>query len=457
MIEILAGASAILSLGCLGGTAALLARRPKDDSERIAALVAERAAALVSERVAQVERVLREDARSERLETGETLRAFRDAVGSALDKGRSETGAAIEAVAAALRGEQNGSSRALREELVASLARFEDSVTGAMRSQNDSMTVQIDRMRSENGVKLEEMRVVVDEKLQGTLEKRLGESFKQVSDRLEQVHKGLGEMQNLANGVGDLKRVLTNVKTRGTWGEVQLGNLLEQIFRPDQFLVEANCRKGTAERVDYAIRLPGKGPYDSEVLLPIDSKFPVEDYERLRIAAERGDAEAVEVAGKALEVRVRTFAKDISEKYINAPVTTDFAVMFLPTEGLYAEILRRPGLAESMQNDNRVVVAGPSTLGALLNAIQMGFRTMAIEQRSSEVWQVLGAVKTEFGKYGDVLDKVQKKLQEASKTIDDVAVRKRAIDRQLRSVEALDNDVAVETKDKPFALLPSID
>jgi DNA recombination protein RmuC len=297
-------------------------------------------------------------------------------------------------------------------------------------------------LQQDNAARLEQMRQTVDEKLQGTLEKRLGESFKQVSERLELVHKGLGEMQTLATGVGDLKKVLTNVKTRGIWGEVQLGNLLEQVLTPDQYAANVACREGSADRVEYVIRLPGHDDANTEVWLPIDAKFPREDYERLLDAADRADAEGVELAARALEGRVKVFAKDVSSKYINPPRTTDFAILFLPTEGLYAEVLRRPGLMDVLQRDYRINLCGPTTLGALLNSLQMGFRTLAIQKRSSEVWEILGAVKTEFGKYGEVLDKVQKKLVEATVSIDQVNVRKRAIDRKLRTVAELPTNAA---------------
>ncbi|OAN51128.1 recombinase RmuC [Paramagnetospirillum marisnigri] len=387
-------------------------------------------------------------ARAGREEMGGLIRAFQEGAQAGADKQFTELRLLVEQKLAEFRADQATQGRNLREEVAGGLKSQGEALTNTLRERLETVakavaeqtrvvSEHLEKLRGENTAKLEQMRQTVDEKLQGTLEKRLGESFKLVSERLEQVHKGLGEMQSLANGVGDLKRVLTNVKTRGTWGEVQLGNLLEQIFRPDQFLKEANCQKGSLERVDYAIRLPGKGDQDPEVLLPIDSKFPNEDYERLQMAVERADPEAVEVAAKALETRVKQFARDIRDKYVNPPVTTDFAILFLPTEGLYAEVLRRPGLMDLIQRDYKVVAAGPTTLGAILNAVQMGFRTMAIEKRSSEVWEILGAVKTEFGKYGEVLDKVQKKLQEASSSIDAVAVRRRAIDRRLRSVEAL--------------------
>jgi DNA recombination protein RmuC len=277
----------------------------------------------------------------------------------------------------------------------------------------------------------------VDEKLQSTLETRLGESFRQVSERLEQVHRGLGEMQSLATGVGDLKRVLGNVKTRGIFGEVQLGAILEQVMTPEQYAANVPTRPGSAERVEFAVRLPGAaGDPGSQVWLPIDAKFPREDYERLLDAQERADADAAAVAGLALERRIREEGKSIAQKYVEPPHTTDFALLFLPTEGLYAEVLRRPGLVEAMQRDHRIVVAGPTTLSALLNSLRMGFRTLAIEQRSSEVWQVLGAVKTEFGKFAGVLEKTRKKLSEATSVIDQADVRTRAIERKLRGVEA---------------------
>lgn len=291
-------------------------------------------------------------------------------------------------------------------------------------------------IQADNAAKLEEMRRTVDEKLHATLEQRLGESFKLVSERLEQVHRGLGEMQTLAAGVGDLKRVLTNVKTRGTWGEVQLANLLEQILTADQYGASVATRPGSAERVDFAIRLPGKED-GALVWLPIDAKFPVEDYQRLIEAQERGDVAAVEEAAKAIEVRLKSEAKSIREKYVAPPHTTDFAILYLPIEGLYAEALRRPGLAEALQRDWRVSLAGPTTLAAMLNSLQMGFRTLAIEQRSAEVWAVLGAVKTEFGKFGEALAHTKKKLEEASSSIGKAETRTRVLSRKLKEVEAL--------------------
>ena len=291
-------------------------------------------------------------------------------------------------------------------------------------------------IQADNAVKLEEMRRTVDEKLHATLEQRLGESFKLVSERLEQVHRGLGEMQTLAAGVGDLKRVLTNVKTRGTWGEVQLSALLEQLLTSEQFAANVVTRPESNERVDFAIRLPGKGD-GAVVWLPIDAKFPIEDYQRLLDAQDRADPVAMEEAARAIEVRLKNEARSIHEKYVSPPHTTDFAMLYLPVEGLYAEALRRPGLAESLQRDWRISLAGPTTLAAMLNSLQMGFRTLAIEQRSAEVWAVLGAVKTEFGKFGEALAHTKKKLDEASNSIAKAETRTRQLTRKLKDVEAL--------------------
>ena len=306
-----------------------------------------------------------------------------------------------------------------------------------MESMQVAVEAKLQTLQADNAVKLEQMRATVDEKLHATLERRLGESFKLVSERLELVHKGLGEMQTLAAGVGDLKKVLTNVKTRGTWGEVQLGNLLEQVLTPEQYAANVVTKPGSNERVEFAIRLPAKDQAGSVLWLPIDAKFPLEDYQRLSEAQDRCDLPAIEEQGKALETRIKTEAKTIREKYIEPPYTTDFGILFLPVEGLYAEVLRRPGLCETLQRDFRVVLAGPATLAAFLNSLQMGFRTLAIEKRSSEVWALLGAVKGEFGKFGDVLEKTQRKLQEASNSIDTAAKRSRSIEHKLKDVQAL--------------------
>ncbi|PTT89307.1 DNA recombination protein RmuC [Pelomonas sp. HMWF004] len=297
-------------------------------------------------------------------------------------------------------------------------------------------------IQQDNEKKLEQMRATVDEKLHATLEQRLGESFKQVADRLEQVHKGLGEMQNLARDVGSLNRVLTNVKTRGVFGEVQLAGLLEQVFTPDQYATNVATLPGSSARVEFAIKLPGQRDDGQPLWLPIDAKFPREDYERLLDAQERADAPAAEAAGKAIEARLRLEAKTIREKYIGPPHTTDFGMLFVPTEGLYAEALRRPGLLESLQREFKVMLVGPTTLLATLTSLQMGFRTLALEKRSAEVWEVLGAVKTEFGKFGDVLSKVKKKLDEAGNTLSDAEVRTRAMTRKLKGVEALPDEAA---------------
>ena len=299
-----------------------------------------------------------------------------------------------------------------------------------------TLSAGMERMQRDNAEKLEKMRLTVDEKLHETLNRRLGESFSLVNERLEQVYKGLGEMQTLASGVGDLKKVLTNVKTRGIWGEVQLGTLLSQILAPAQYAENVQVIPHSAERVEYAVILPGSSE-GSRVFLPIDSKFPMEAYERLLAASEEGSADAVNAASAELCAAIRTEAKRISRKYIGPPYTTDFAIMFLATEGLYAEALRSRGLVEELQREQRILVAGPTTLTALLNSLQVGFRTLAIEQRSAEVWQLLGAVKTEFGRFGDLLDQTQQRLRQAGETIEKAAVRTRAINRRLRDVEAL--------------------
>jgi DNA recombination protein RmuC len=343
-----------------------------------------------------------------------------------LDRALERLERTVHAEASAGRGESGQASTLLRDEVERRLE--------AVRA---TVEQRLEQLRVENGARLDQVRQTVDEKLQGTLEKRLGDSFRLVSERLEAVQRGLGEMQTLATGVGDLKKVLSNVKIRGTWGEVQLGALLEQVLSPEQWAANVATRPGSAERVEFCVRLPGPETGQPEVLLPIDAKFPLEDWQRLVEASERADAAGVEAAGLALERRIRACAQDIHDKYLNPPRTTDFGILFLPTEGLYAEVVRRTGLTETLQREWKVSVAGPTTLGALLNSLQMGFRTLAIQRRSSEVWQVLGAVKTEFGNFGVVLEKVEKKLQEASNQIHQVGVRRRAIERTLRDVQAL--------------------
>lgn len=340
-----------------------------------------------------------------------------------------------------------------REELNNGLRRFGDQLSGQLALLTQRNGEELEKLRGviesklaslqkDNGDRLDQIRQTVDEKLHNTLEQRLGESFKLVSERLEQVHRGLGEMQNLAAGVGDLKKVLSNVKVRGTWGEVQLEQLLEQVLTPDQFAKNVTPKPNSAERVEFAIRLPGRDLDNTPVWLPIDAKFPLEDYQSLLEAQEAGDLPGLEAAGKALEIRIRNEAKSIRDKYIEPPYTTDFGLLFLPIESLYAEVLRRPGLSDALQRDYRVTVAGPTTLAAMLNSLQMGFRSLAIEKRSSEVWAILGAVKTEFGKFGDVLAKTKKKLDEARSTIEQAETRTRQIGRKLTSVVELPNDSA---------------
>ena len=333
-----------------------------------------------------------------------------------------------------------------REEAGAAAKTQREELTSSLESVRAIVDLRLKQLQEDNSKQIDKMRATVDEKLQGTLEKRLGESFKLVSDRLEQVHQGLGAMRQLASDVGGLQKILANVKTRGGWGEVQLGNLLEQILTADQFARNVKTRDETGEHVDFAIKLPGD-ENGAPVWLPIDAKFPTEDYQRLIAAQDKGDVDAIEDAMKGLETQLRKNAKDICAKYINPPRTTDFALMFLPTEGLYAEAIRRVGLAEQVQRDCRVVFAGPTTLAALLNSLQMGFRTLSIQKRSSEVWNLLAGVKTEFGKFGEALAAVKDKLDQASRHVDNVAVRSRAITKKLRDVEELPSNPQPLLKD----------
>lgn len=356
---------------------------------------------------------------------------------------RGGAGDAILSKIESLESAQERGERMVREEM----ARSREETAKAAKSQREELTkslenvrgivdVRLKQLQEDNAMQIDKMRATVDEKLQGTLEKRLGESFKLVSDRLEQVHQGLGAMQQLASDVGGLQKVLANVKTRGGWGEVQLGALLEQVLTSDQFARNVKTRDDSAENVEFAIKLPGDDN-GAPVWLPIDAKFPTEDYQRLVIAQEKGDVDLIDAAMKSLESQLKKSAKEICAKYINPPRTTDFALMFLPTEGLYAEAIRRVGLVDQVQRDCRVVFAGPTTLVALLNSLQMGFRTLAIQKRSSEVWNLLAGVKTEFGKFGDALSAVKEKLDQASRKMEDVDVRSRAITRKLRDVEEL--------------------
>ena len=414
----------------------------------------------------RLQRTLREEQRSGREELQQGFERFRghvseqlgdmsrqqaeriDGFGQRLAALTDSTGVGLQTLAQRLTED----ARHSREELVQALNRFGEqqqqrlTALGAQHEQRmgevrGTLEAQLKTLREDNAAQLEKMRATVDEKLQSTLETRLGQSFQLVSERLEAVQRGLGEMQSLATGVGDLKRVLGNVKNRGILGEVQLGALLEQMLTPEQYQSNMITVPGSNDRVEFAIRLPG-AERDQPVWLPVDAKFPREDYERLLDAQERADADAANLAALALERRMREEARTIRAKYVAPPHTTDFAILFLPTEGLYAEVIRRPGLFEALQHEYRVTVAGPTTLSALLNSLQMGFRTLAIQQRSGEVWQLLGAVKTEFGKFGDVLDKVKKKLDEAGRHIDATGVRTRAIARRLRGVESLGTDDA---------------
>ncbi len=397
--------------------ALLVARRPVDAAESRDAFDAlERAQRDAADRLARELRAeVLEQARGNRGEIAESIGRF---------------ARQLTAQAASVARIQNAQIDGFAQQL----ARLAESNERRLAEIRTTLEEKLRELQTDNAAKLEQMRATVDEKLHATLEQRLGESFRMVSDRLEQVHRGLGEMQALASDVGDLKRVLANVKTRGIWGEVQLSALLEQMLAPGQYAANVATVPGSTERVEYAIRLPGR---DAAVWLPVDAKFPREDWERLQQAHDRADAAAADEAGRALESRIRVEARRIRDKYLAPPATTDFALMFLPTEGLYAEVVRRAGLVDELQREHRIVVAGPTTLCALLNSLQMGFRSLAVEQRTSEVWAVLGAVKTEFGRFGDVLAKTRQQLQTVSNSLDTAEVRSRAIVRRLRDVEEL--------------------
>jgi len=381
----------------------------------------------------RLERSLQDGARTTRQELAQHLATFQQTLVQQSGEATRTQNAQIDAFAQQLALLQN----TLQDAINSQLSGLSEANARRMVEIRDTLEKQLAQLQGSNAVKLEEMRATVDEKLQSTLQQRLGESFRQVAERLEQVHKGLGEMQTLAQGVGDLKHLLANVKTRGIFGEAQLANLLEQVFVPDQYAAQVATRPGNKNVVDFAVKLPGKDSAGIPVWLPIDAKFPNEDYERLLDAQARADSPGVEQAARALEQRIRLEARSIADKYIEPPYTTDFAILFLPTEGLYAEVLRRPGLMEALQREHRITLAGPTTLLAMLSSLQMGFRTLALEKRSSEVWQVLGAVKTEFGKFGDVLAKVKAQTETVLKTIDGAQTRRRAMDRALKTVTAL--------------------
>ena len=421
----LIGIVMVMSLVVLGGLGVLLFRKPGFDPSQLD----ERFMA-VEKGQERTERVLREDVARGREESAASARQDRQELQSAFKALWDSMHKQMASMAELQRNHLEG--------LTNELTGLTQSNEQKLETVRAAIEGQLNLIRDDNAKQLDQMRATVDEKLQGTLEKRLGESFKQVSERLEQVHQGLGEMQALASGVGDLKRVLTNVKTRGTWGEIQLEALLEQILSPEQYARNVKPNEASDAMVEFAIKLPGRDDEGgAPVWLPIDAKFPIEDYQRLIDAQENADPEAADVAAKMVANRIRASAKDICEKYLCPPATTDFGIMYLPTEGLYAEVVRRPDLIEVVQREYRVVIAGPTTFAALLNSLQMGFRTLAIQQRSSEVWRLLGAVKTEFGKFGDILDGVKKKLDQASSTMDDAARRSRAIERKLRKVEEL--------------------
>ena len=421
--ELILGFFFLTVLTALALLIALIRRKPAD----IIAGLQDNFAALAKNQQ-RLEGVIKDEITSNRQETAQSAR-----------QARQELGAALKLSSDSLQQRLTENIRVQKDQLdsfskqLMAMTQLNEEKLEAMRK---TMETQLQVLQEDNTRKLEQMRATVDEKLQGTLDKRLGESFKQVSERLEQVYKGLGEMRTLATGVGDLKKVLTNVKTRGTWGEIRLSHILEQILTPDQYDVNVATKKNSTERVEFAIKLPGQqADREKIVWMPIDSKFPQEDYHRLMDAQETADKELAEKSIKNLEMRIKAEARHIKEKYLDPPNTTDFGIMFLPVEGLYAEVLRRPGLCDTLQREHRIVVTGPTTLAALLNSLQMGFRTLAIEKRSSEVWQLLGVVKTEFGKFGDVLAKTKKKLLEAGNTIDKAEIRTRAIERKLREVQ----------------------
>ena len=392
----------------------------------------------------ELRREITESSRGGRQELTQSFGAFQQAVVLQSGEAFRTQNTQIDALTVQSSQQLAALQKTLADTLTTQLQGLSESNARRMNEVRDTLEKQLMQLQTTNSAKLDEMRATVDEKLQNTLQARLGESFKQVADRLEQVHKGLGEMQTLAQGVGDLKHLLTNVKTRGIFGEAQLASLLEQVFTVDQYGAQIATKPGSKNVVDFAIKLPGRSVDGEPLWLPIDAKFPNEDYERLLDAQANADVLGAEAAGKALELRIRLEAKSISEKYIEPPYTTDFAILFLPTEGLYAEVLRRPGLMESLQREHRITLAGPTTLLAMLSSLQMGFRTLALEKRSSEVWQVLGAVKTEFGKFGDVLASVRSQTQTVLNTIDRAETRSRAMGRALKQVEALPEELSAK-------------
>ena len=421
--ELVLGFFILAVLSALAMLIALMRRKP----EEVIARLKDNFIALMTEQQ-RLEGVIKDEITLNRQETAQSER-----------QARQELGTALKFSSDSLQQRLTENIRVQKDQLdsftkqIMAMTRLNEEKFEAMRQ---TLETQLRSLQEANSRKLEQMRATVDEKLQSTLDKRLGESFQQVSERLEQVYQGLGEMRSLASGVGDLKKVLTNVKTRGTWGEIRLSHILEQILTPDQYDINVATKKNSNERVEFAVKLPGRdADREKSIWMPIDSKFPQEDYHRLLDAQEAADKKLAEKSIKNLEMRIKAEARHIKEKYLAPPDTTDFGIMFLPVEGLYAEVLRRPGLCDSLQREHRIVVTGPTTLAALLNSLQMGFRTLAIEKRSSEVWQLLGMVKTEFRKFGDMLAKTKKKLREAGQSIDKAEIRTRAIARKLRKVQ----------------------
>ena len=422
----------LLVLGVVGLLRIAVLGRTRDDAMREAAREAADARArseALGTQVARVESDIRQDLANARTEQAGTAAGLRNEVGGAIGKFREATQAQLTDMAGLQQRQLQGFGEQLAKLTLSNEQRLE-----AVRV---TIEQRLEALRTDNAAKLEQMRATVDEKLQATLEQRLGESFKLVSERLEQVHQGLGEMKTLATGVGDLKRVLTNVKSRGGWGEVQLGALLDEMLSPGQFAQNVATRPGSRDVVEYAVKLPGRSEDGEPCWLPIDAKFPLDDYQRLQDAIEHADIAAVEASRKALEAFFKVEARKIRDKYVEPPHTTDFAILFIPTEGLYAEAVSRAGLADTLQRDFKVMLAGPMNLAAMLNSLQLGFRTLAIEKRSTEVWRVLGAVKTEFGKFGEILAKTKEKLDQVGKTLDDAGRKSTTIARKLRDVEAL--------------------
>ena len=433
LIVVVVALVALVALSAMTLVRLIALARERDTAARDAAEARGRLEA-IGRGVADHERDVREDLAAARREAAAAGAALREELAGAMARQAQGTAQQLSGMGT----QQQDQLRAFGERL-AQLTQASETRLEALRT---TLAQRLDVLREDNAQKLEQMRATVDEKLHATLEQRLAASFSQVSERLEQVHRGLGEMQSLATGVGDLKRVLTNVKSRGTWGEVQLGTLLADVLSPAQYAQNVATRPGSSERVEYAVRFPGRSDDGAPCWLPIDAKFPLEDWQRLQDAIERADPEAVEASRRALDQFFKSQARMIRDKYVEAPHTTDFAILFVPTEGLFAEAVARPGLADALQRDFRVTIAGPTNLVAMLNSLQLGFRTLAIERRSTEVWRVLGAVKTEFGRFGEILAKTKDRLDQVGRTLDEAGRKSTTIARKLRDVEALPEDEA---------------